>query len=234
MEFLKRTFAINIILLSVTLSLNAQNTPPPPQTTDVTITLNEKFFDGFLELLFRDFKPMEFSVAKVKGQEVRFENASFRRVKDNEKCSEVIKLEREISGTRTAVRFRDGKMMAPLAFSGSYDIPLFGCVDFTGWAETQILLDFDREKQALMARVKVNTINLNGVTGLASGALGKLMQNTVDKKVNPTTLLSVDKLSFVFPLESMGGNLKMRATDMRPEVSPGELKIRIFYELTKQ
>lgn len=233
MKFLINLLAILLCGL-VFANAQSQNPTPQPQRSEVSIILNEQFFDAFLETMFRDFKSMEFSVAKVKGEEVRFENASYRPLKENEKCVEVIKLEKEISGTRTAVRFRDGKMIAPVAFSGSYDIPLIGCVDFTGWADTQILLDFDRDKQALMARVKVNNINLNGVSGLGSSMLAKLMQNTVDKKVNPTAILTADKLSFVFPLESMGGNLKVRATDMRPEVSPGELRVRVFFELSKQ
>jgi hypothetical protein len=84
-----------------------------------------------------------------------------------------------------------------------------------------------------MGRLRVVNVNLNGVTGLASGVLTKLMQNSIDKRVNPTTILNTDKLSFMFPLESMGGNLLMKATDVRPEVAPGELKIKIFYELSK-
>jgi hypothetical protein len=205
---------------------------PQPERADIAITLNEQFFDAFLETIFKNFKPVEFSVAKVKNEQVKFERAVYH--PRGGKCNEVIKLEREISGTRTAVRFRDGKILAPLAFSGSYDIPLFGCIDFTGWAETNVTLEFDREKQTLFARVKVISVNLNGVTGLASGVLTKLMQGSIDKKVNPTTILNTEKLSFIFPLESMGGNLKMRAVDMRPELAPGELKIRIFYELGKE
>ena len=232
MILIRKIFAINLVLLSAVLCTNAQTVQPQPERADIAITLNEQFFDAFLETIFKNFKPVEFSVAKVKNEQVKFERAVYH--PRGGKCNEVIKLEREISGTRTAVRFRDGKILAPLAFSGSYDIPLFGCIDFTGWAETNVTLEFDREKQTLFARVKVISVNLNGVTGLASGVLTKLMQGSIDKKVNPTTILNTEKLSFIFPLESMGGNLKMRAVDMRPELAPGELKIRIFYELGKE
>jgi hypothetical protein len=230
MSFSKKSFIVFLVLLSVTVFTNAQTVQPQPERADISISLNEQFFDAFLETLFKNFKPMEFSVARIGGREVKFENASYRKGE----CKQVIKLEKEMSGMRTAVRFRDGKIGAPLAFSGSYDIPLIGCVDFTGWADTNVLLEFDKEKQTLIGRVKVNNINLNGVTGLASGILAKLMQSSIDKRVNPTTLLNAEKLSFVFPLESMGGNLKMRATDMRPEITPGELKVKVFYEMSKE
>ena len=202
------------------------------QTSEVGITLNEQFFDAFLDTLFKNFKPVEFSVAKIKNEEVKFDTVSFH--PRDQKCEQVIKLEREMAGVRTAVRFRDGRIVAPLAFSGSYDVPLFGCVDFTGWAETNVELNFDQSRQALLARVKVLNVNLNGVSGLGGGLIAKLLQSSVDKKINPTEILNVEKLSFLFPMESMGGNLRLRATEMRPEISPGELKIRIFYELGKE
>lgn len=200
------------------------------QTTEVEITFKEQFFDAFLETFFKNFKPIEFSIAKNESREVKFENASYR--KESAPCG-IIKLEREISGMRTAVRFRDGRILAPLAFSGSYDVPFVGCVDFTGWAETNVELAFDPEKQALLARVKVVRVNLNGVSGLGGGVLARLLQSSIDKKINPAELIRAEKLSFILPLASQGGNLKLRATDMRPEILPGELRVRIFYELSR-
>ena len=115
----------------------------------------------------------------------------------------------------------------------AYDVPLLGCVDFTGWAETNVELNFDAGRQALLARVKVDNVHLNGAGGLGGGLIAKLLQSSVDKKVNPTEILNVEKISFLFPLESMGGNLRLRATEIRPEILPGELRVRIFYEMSK-
>jgi hypothetical protein len=231
MNFTRKTFAVFLVLLLAAFCLNAQTAVPQTQRADVSITLNEQFFDALLETIFKNFKPVDFSIAKNESKKVKFENAAYRK---SDKCNEVIRLEREVAGVRTAVRFRDGRVLAPLAFSGSYDVPLFGCADFTGWAETNVELNFDPAKQALLARVKVININLNGVSGLGSGVLARLMQSSIDKKINPTEILNVEKLSFLFPLESMGGNLRLRATEMRPEISPGELKVKIFYELGKE
>ena len=36
---------------------------------------------------------------------------------------------REMNGVRTAVRFREGKVYVPLAFSGMYSPPFVGCVE---------------------------------------------------------------------------------------------------------
>ena len=221
---------IGVVMSFLAISTLHAQTPSQPQRADISITLNEQFFDALLETIFKNFKPVDFSIARNKSADVKIENAAYRK---DRKCNEVIRLEREVGGVRTAVRFRDGRVLAPLAFSGSYDVPLFGCADFTGWAETNVELNFDPARQALLARVKVVNINLNGVSGLGSGVLARLMQSSIDKKINPTEILNVEKLSFLFPLESMGGNLRLRATEMRPEISPGELKVKIFYELSK-
>jgi hypothetical protein len=228
MQLINRIFISFLLIFLLTFSVQAQ-----AQRADISITLNEQFFDAFLETIFKNFKPVDFSLAKndakSKASEVKFENASYRKGA----CDEVIRLEREMDGVRTAVRFRDGKILAPLAFSGSYDVPLLGCVDFTGWAETNVELNFDAGRQALLARVKVENVHLNGAGGLGGGLIAKLLQSSVDKKINPTEVLNVEKLSFLFPLETMGGNLRLRATEMRPEILPGELRVRIFYEMSK-
>src|SRR5205814_779652 len=70
-------------------------------------------------------------------------------------CTESIKILREMNGVRTAVRFREGKIYVPLAFSGSYEPPFIGCVDFAGWAETNIDLEFDRAGRRLIGRARV-------------------------------------------------------------------------------
>src|ERR1700755_1981382 len=110
---------INKTLLPLFLiSLFAFSAHAQAQRADISITLNEQFFDAFLETIFKNFKPVDFSLAKNNTREVKFENAAFRKGA----CDEVIRLEREMDGVRTAVRFRDGKILAPLAFSGSYDV----------------------------------------------------------------------------------------------------------------
>jgi hypothetical protein len=140
---------------------------------------------------------------------------------------------RETGGVKTAVRFRDGKIYAPIAFSGSYNPPFVGCIDFQGWAETNIDLEYDRQNRKLVGRVRVLSVNLGGVTNLASGVLSRLVQSSIDKKINPVEILQIDKLSFIVPVQNAGGSLRMKASGVRHEISDGVLNIYIAYEFSK-
>lgn len=221
---------------------------------EVSVSLNEQFFDQLLDAIFKNFNPPEFSLAKNDSKiqtpaetfsnqdfpqsAVRFENARFdfpsaKNFAANADCNESIRLLREADDVRTAVRFREGKIYAPIAFSGSYNPPLVGCIDFEGWAETNIELEYDRRSRRLLGRVRVLSVNLGGVSNLASGVLSRLVQSSIDKKINPIEIIHVDKLSFVVPLQTMGGSLKMKANQVRHEVANGSLNIHIAYEFQK-
>jgi len=187
------------------------------QKAEVTISLNETFFDALLDSIFQNFTPPEFSVASTAKDPV---------------CSESIKILREMNGVRTAVRFRDGKVYVPLAFSGNYLAPLLGCVEFAGWAESNIDLEFDQQAQKLFGRVRVVNVNLNGTNGIGGTLIARLIQTSIDKKLNPIEIVSLDKVSFGFPMQK-SGNLRMKALRIRPEVSNSLLNIRVDYEFLK-
>ena len=208
------------------------------QTAEVTVSLNEQFFDALLDAIFKNFDAPEFPLA-VKSGESRVESRKSSALqsgfaeKRKSVCNESIRLLREVNDVRTAVRFRDGKIYAPIAFSGSYNPPLIGCVDFQGYAETNIDLEFDRQSRKLVGRVHVLSVNLGGVTNLASGVLSKLVQSSIDKKINPVEILQTDKLSFLVPLQNANGSLRMKAVGVRHEISNGVLNINIAYEFSK-
>lgn len=229
------------------------------QTAEVSVALNEQFFDALLDAIFKNFSAPEFPLAKnqstVESRESRTQNRSGRadileskpvnfipgesrwfekqRLESNNRCNDVIRLQREIDGVRTAVRFREGKIYAPIAFAGSYNPPLIGCVDFQGWAETNIDLEFNRQSQKLVGRVRVLSVNLGGMTNLASGVLSRLVQSAIDKKINPVEILNTEKLSFVVPLQNANGSLKMKVVGVRHEISNGVLNINVAYEFAK-
>jgi len=144
-------------------------------------------------------------------------------------CSDSIKILRESNSVRTAVRFRDGKIYSPIAFSGSYSPPFVGCVDFSGYAETNIDLEFDQQNQRLIGRANVLNVSLNGTGGVGSNILAKMVQSSIDKKVNPVEILRLDKISFPVPLQNSKG-LTMKAVGIRPEIGNGMLNIHIDYE----
>ena len=213
------------------------------QTAEVTISLNEQFFDALIDAIFKNADPPEFPIAGMR----RIENESNGKAGafssadnvffvsssvSNAACPEVIRLQREIDGVKTAVRFRDGQIFAPLSFTGNYNPPLIGCVDFSGVAETNIVLEFDPQKQALIGRAKVLKVNLSGASGIGSGIIANLVQGSIDRKVNPIEILRMDKISFIVPIQNSGA-LKMKAVGIKNEVGNGVLNVRISYEFSK-
>ncbi|MFM9905442.1 MAG: hypothetical protein ACKVQJ_12840 [Pyrinomonadaceae bacterium] len=186
------------------------------QRAEVTIAINEAFFDALLDSVFQNFDPPQFSISDSKTSG----------------CNESIKVLKEIDGVRTAVRFREGKVFVPLAFSGNYAAPFIGCIEFAGVAETNIDLEFDQSGQRLIGRARVLKVNLNGMGGVGGALIAKMLQGTIDKKLNPIEIIRTDKISFAFPIPNTG-NIKMRATGLRPEVSNGLLNLNITYEFLK-
>jgi hypothetical protein len=231
------------------------------QAAEVSVALNEQFFDALLDAIFKNFNTPEFPLAKkdfqVEKPELAFNNRNLKpfvfrskfthfnfqsdassggfrsATKTKTKCNESVRLLRESDGVRTAVRFRDGKIYAPIAFSGSYNPPLVGCIDFQGWAETNIDLEYDRQNRKLVGRLRVLNVNLGGITNLASGVLSRLVQSSIDRKINPIEILQIDKLSFVVPVQNVNGALKMKATGVRHEINNGVLNVHIGYEFSK-
>lgn len=219
------------------------------QSAEVVVSLNERFFDTLLDAIFTNLKTPSFPIAengskfKVNSLKSPIGVSSFGEIKQsirnpkskiqNSACDESIRLQREIDGVKTAVRFRDGKIYAPLAFAGSYNPPFVGCVDFQGYAETNIELEFDKQKQTLVGRAKVLNVVLSGTGGIGGGFITKTVQNSLDKKINPLPILSTDKLSFLIPVQNAGGALRMRATGIRTEIIAGALNVYIAFEFVK-
>lgn len=202
---------------------------------EATITLNEQFVNSFLEAMFTRLREPEFplSLAQQKAQEDSSEaEAAHTTSKGREGCASVIVLERELGGVKTAVHFEDERIVAPLAFSGTYDATL-GCLSFSGWANSVITLEFDRERQALMARIRVEQVQLRGVPRLAGGVLVSLVQNSIDRKFSPYELFKAEQLSATIPIKAAGGSLRLRAREMRPEIISGALRIHIIYEFER-
>jgi hypothetical protein len=210
---------------------------------EVTVTLNEQFFNSLLDVIFTRLKAPSFPLSLTKGepkknrpswdqQETSFANLSHAGLKPGN-CDSVVMLEREMGGVKTAVRFEKGRVVAPLAFKGSYSVALLGCINFQGWADTVINLDFDRERQVLSARVTVVDIHLSNIPSLASGVVVGLVQNSIDRRINPVQILQASQISTRLSITGSGGALQMRATEIRPEVVPGALSLHIFYEFTR-
>lgn len=206
------------------------------QQAEATITLNEQFFDALLDAIFKNNGAVEFPIAdnspKKSSKTPIYGFNEQSAGSSGQFCNEVIRLQRERDGVRTTVKFREGRISAPIAFTGTYNPPLIGCIEFGGVAETDIVLEFDRQKQALVGRARVSNVNLTGTGGVGGGIVARLVQNSIDRKINPIQILSMDKVSFVVPIQN-AGSLRMKAVGMRHEVTNGALNVRISYEFQK-
>src|SRR5213593_4527088 len=106
---------------------------------EATVTVNEQFLNSFLDAIFDNLK--EPSMPLMIG------GAS-----STSECASEIRLKREAGGVRTQVHFGNGRIVGPLAFAGAYNSTLMGCVEFSGWAESEVILEFDSARSAVVAR----------------------------------------------------------------------------------
>ena len=210
-----------VILLSVMLTF-----PPPVAARaqrvspagEVVVVLSEEFLNALLVAVASRPEPPSFPLSK--GGE-------------GKKCESRVRLLPEAQGTRTGVRFVDGRITAPVAFRSSYEAPLVGCLKFEGWADTSFRLEFNRERQALGARVTVRDLKLKNVpTSLLGGGLAGMVQDAIDERVNPVEILRAEQLGARIPV-TRNDELRLRAADVRHEVVGRELRLRIVYEIVQ-
>jgi len=206
----RKTFSALLALFFFAVAANAQR-------AEVTLSLNEGFFDSLLDTVFQNFDAPQFPL---------------REGEPTSGCDETITILREKDKVRTAVRFRGGVIAIPLAFSGRYSLPLVGCVDFSGTADASAVLHFDLENQRIVARTNVNGISLTGTKGVGAGLVASLVRGSIDRKINPIEVIKLDKMSFVFPVRD-AGNIRLKAVSARTEPGLGVLHIHITYEFLK-
>jgi hypothetical protein len=212
------------VLLSVLLALSSSPSVAVARAErvspagEVVVVLSEEFLNALLVAVASRPEPPSFPLSK--GGE-------------GKKCESRVQLLPEAGGTRTGVRFAEGRITAPVAFRGSYDAPLVGCLKFEGWADTSFQLEFNRERQALGARVTVRDLKLKNVpTSLLGGGLAGLVQDAIDERVNPVEILRAEQLGARVPV-TRTDELRLRAADVRHEVVGRELRLRIVYEIVQ-
>jgi hypothetical protein len=96
-----------------------------------------------------------------------------------------------------------------------------------------VTLEFDRERQAVMARVRVQDVQLYGIPRLAGGVVVNLVQSSIDRRFNPYELFKAEQLSPVVPIKAAGGSLRLRAKELRPEIAPGSLRIHVIFDFER-
>jgi hypothetical protein len=221
---LLRALAVSVLISQTApaQATRAREAKPIP-AGEVVVTLMEQTFNALIEALFTLPQPPTFPLARGGSAQ-------------GGACPGEISLAREIAGARTAVRFREGRITAPVAFRGSYAAPVVGCLKFEGWADTALNLTFDPAKQALTARVEVREVHLSQVPSFFNNGVTGLVQDSLDARVNPVEILRAEQVSAQLPLKkiSSGGSLRLRAKEVRHEIVGAELRLRIFYEFVRE
>ena len=196
----------------------------PPAT--VVLGLEQSFVDAVLATTFTGLGTPTFHLGRNGESIEQVTPALFQGG-----CSNAITLLAEGSGVKTGVQFHDGQVMAPMAFTGSYNIA-GQCMQFKGWAQSSIKLSFDQSKQTVYGYVDVQGVNLEGVNPIANTFLTSFVQGAINQRVNPLVLVSEPQLSLSIPVKGSNGVVKARAKDVRAEISEGALKLHVTYEFS--
>lgn len=196
----------------------------PPAT--VVISLEQSFIDAVLATTFTGLGTPTFQLGRADTETTeQFTPALFQGG-----CNNSITMLADGSGVKTGVQFQNGKVSAPMAFTGSYN--LAGCLQFKGWAQSDIRLQFDEAKQTVYGYVDVQSVNLEGVNPLANNFLTTFVQGAINQRVNPLVLVSEQQLSLMIPVKGSNGVVKARAKDVRAEILNGSLKLHLTYEFS--
>jgi hypothetical protein len=194
----------------------------PPGT--VVVSLDQGFVDAVLSTTFSGLGTPTFNLGKLQAGMEQFEQANFQAG-----CTNTITLLPEGSGVKTGVQFANGKISAPMAFTGSYNL-VGSCMQFKGWAQTSIDLRFEEPKQTVYGTVTVDGVNLEGVSPVANNFITVFVQGAINQKVNPLVLVSERQLSLIVPIKASNGSVKARAKDVKAEILNGSLKLHVSYE----
>ncbi|MBA3515986.1 MAG: hypothetical protein H0T77_16630 [Pyrinomonadaceae bacterium] len=211
------------VLLSTLPAFGQINRQRPPRIGEATITVKEQFFNSMLDAIFENLKAPSTPLVITDSDKKRTDESA-------RSCPSEITLQRENSGIKTAVKFEQGKIIAPLAFMGAYNSTLLGCLRFRGVAYTEWSLEFDRSAQVLQARIRITDMRLENVPSLAQGSIVTLVQSAIDARINPLKILRPEQLSSVVPIAASGGSLRLRAKEVKPEIVPGLVHLHLTYE----
>ncbi len=193
----------------------------PPGTAVVEV--DQRFFDQLLATLFKDLGPPTVRLANS-DQSGEFQKAALQNG-----CTNTITLLPESGDVKTQVQFAQGKISAPLAFTGSYNL-MGNCLNFKGWTQTTIQLSFDQGAQTLYGRLNIEGVNLEGVAPVANSLVTVFVRTAIDERLNPLELLRAQHLQLLIPAQASNGSLKATVRDVRSEVLEGSMRLHITYE----
>jgi hypothetical protein len=177
--------------------------------------LRQELFNEALGTIFGEIKPPTFQIGAGSGGG----------------CESAITILPNGSGVTTNVQFANNKLSVPLAFSGTYSSPI-GCIPFSGWAQTNLELRFDRESQTVYCVLNVETVNLDGVSPVWNGLITPFVQSTINTQVNPIRLIDGKQLAINLPVAASNGQLTAAVSDVRAEVKDNALNLFVVYDFS--
>jgi hypothetical protein len=194
------------------------------------ITLDEKFFDALLASVFRDLGQPSFPLELTMMERGTIDGSGLNVIPAalQNDCPDQILIQTEGSSVKTGVRFTGGKIIAPLAFTGSKN--LFGCQRFQGWAQASIDLRFDKDNQTVYGQINVEGVNLDGTPDIVGGVATLLVQRSINQRINPLTILRAPQLALAMPIQSTNGTLNAKVKDVRYEVVEGKLVLHLSFD----
>ncbi len=187
---------------------------------EATVTINEQFLNAFLTAMFDNLNEPSMPLTVGGAQ-------------SSANCASEIRLKRQNASTRTSVHLEHGKIVGNLAFAGAYNQSLMGCIEFTGSANTDVNLEYDANRRAVLARFYVREIHLDNTPAVLNGPLLSMVQSAIDRRYNPVEVFTLEKLSTRLEIQPAGGALQLRAKEVRPEVTPSAITLHIMYEFVK-
>jgi hypothetical protein len=192
----------------------------------VSVTLEEKFFDALLGTIFQQLGPPQLKLGQL-SSEPAFQTIAFQ----DAACSNVVILNAESGGVKTGVRFTGGKIVVPLAFTGSYSV-LGKCIQFKGTGKASVELSFEQTRQTVFGALIMEEVNLENVPPLVSAFVTAFVRQTIAAQVNPFEVLRASQLALSLPIKTTGGSVKANVKDVRSEVQEGSLRIVMTYDFS--
>ncbi|MCA1620214.1 MAG: hypothetical protein LC795_13085 [Acidobacteria bacterium] len=182
---------------------------PPPGTA--VVELDEQFFGALLDSIFRDLNKPAFPPAAGEG------------------CQNQVVIEPGAGDVKTGVLMRDGRVIVPLAFSGTYDL-VGNCQNLRGTAEAGLGFTFNAEEQTLYGQLNVAGVNVEGMSPVLSGFVTAFVQGAINQRVNPLVLMRGQQLTLAIPVQAAGGALRAQAREIHEEAKDGKLRLYVTYD----
>ncbi len=199
----------------------------PPATAQ--IVLKQDFFNEVLKTIFRDMNAPSFPLSLSENNRTTNSDSASYALFQGDQCDGKITLLPEGSGVQSALKFDNNRIVAPLAFRGSYS-SMLGCINFSGWTQANLELRYDADQQIVFGQLNIETVNLDGVTPILSGVITPLVQGTLNSRVNPLQILQGKQIALNLPIAATNSAIKANVKDVRSEIKDNALNLYVIYD----